>query len=719
MEQERLASPSIDVPVFDLVDDVVENEAEGIVPAAATDCEDDPDLSQDLACSENNTLSSKRARYEVHDMAGDSASSRSRLQSLSTLTAPQHVASEALRLTDVKQFKFPWEKGRLASIFDKEVKPKPFVPSILPGINGGVSIRVNVDEACEMSASLAMVQKQSSGESIFEHVVIKIHGLPFVEDRQQKREQAVKLWWNALVGFPQCHEPGRLVSLESSSSSFDADGMTVMDACFSIKSPNTLLKRFYALQSYFDWLKAEQIVDFLPFTELKAWNYLQFLKNSGAPATKSASFLEAVRFSKYVLNVDGASCVLDSLRIKGLSAQLLSEKRPWRPADVLQVKDVLRLHEALNDETICLTDRVIVGHFIHMLYARARWSDLVAVQNAFLDAEGAFFEVESRWHKNARSADIRAKLLPIVAPAVGIDGKCWAATYLQLRDKAGLALPQAEASPMLPAPLLEDSQWSRRHLTSQEGDNFLRRFFQLGETTSTCKRITTHSMKSTGVSWCAKMGVCGETRAVLARHQSATLGSTMLYSRDIVSAALREFTRVIHCIYQQEFHPDRTRSGMLTPVPTPATPCPPAHAVATKQSGPEPLQIIGVAEEVPREPSIGSPSEVDADLMANMEDKQSVGAGQRDDVEDDMSSESSSSTYESDDDPAPSETIGARYFDGIVPEPAAEQWWINVKSLVIHATKTSETFVCGRKLTQSYNIVAELNGLKCSRCFPN
>lgn len=97
------------------------------------------------------------------------------------------------------------------------------------------------------------------------------------------------------------------------------------------------------------------------------------------------------------------------------------------------------------DESRCDVDRIFIGHLLHMLYARARFSDLLAVTELFIDEEDAFLEVSATLHKGARSMDARSKLLPIVAPAVGIKGGNWAKAYLALRLKAGLRSPGNEA----------------------------------------------------------------------------------------------------------------------------------------------------------------------------------------------------------------------------------------------------------------------------------
>ena len=79
-----------------------------------------------------------------------------------------------------------------------------------------------------------------------------------------------------------------------------------------------------------------------------------------------------------------------SQRLKGRAAQLFAEKRPWQPAAVLSSPEVLELHKGLLDEGRDLVDRVVIGHLLHMLYSRARFSDLLAVQSLELDDEGQF-----------------------------------------------------------------------------------------------------------------------------------------------------------------------------------------------------------------------------------------------------------------------------------------------------------------------------------------
>ena len=124
----------------------------------------------------------------------------------------------------------------------------------------------------------------------------------------------------------------------------------ILDACFGLKSPGTLLKRFYSLKSIHDWCIEFKTSDWLPMTETMAWEYVRWLKMESAPATKAASFIESCRFSRFVVGVDGTNTVESSFRVKGASNQMKAAKRPWRPADLLTVTEVLKLREVLESE---------------------------------------------------------------------------------------------------------------------------------------------------------------------------------------------------------------------------------------------------------------------------------------------------------------------------------------------------------------------------------
>ena len=224
------------------------------------------------------------------------------------------------------------------------------------------------------------------------------------------------------------------------------------------------------------------------------------------------------------------------------------------------VNEVIRLHNFLEDSGQNLVDRIVTGHLLHLLYVRARWSDLFAVRNGMVDRHQVFFELETQVHKSAKGADSKSKLLPLVCPCRGINGKDWVACYLKLREDAGLDLPGMSDRCMLPAPSgVESEPWTSRTLTSEEGARFLRKV--LGAPKTPERRLSTHSMKSTCISWTSKYGMGFEARALLARHSSSVSNPTAIYSRDLLSPVLRAFVTSLLIYTMDNFH--RTRRDQV------------------------------------------------------------------------------------------------------------------------------------------------------------
>ena len=318
-----------------------------------------------------------------------------------------------LHSSDVPKFTFPWERGSLKKIFATDSED-PGVGTLL-SVSGANRFRVqmSVDDEAKVNAELCEAKQRADYKSIYAKVIKTAADIGYHEERQRKRGLAVSNWWKLLSVDLAVTEIGKKVADEADLSQIDEYGQELLDACFGVKSPNTLLKRYCSVNSFAQWCLSEQGFNWVPIDEKLVWLYI---RQSQAPPTKPASFLEAVRFCWFVLGMDGQE-VMGSFRVKGLSAQLFSQKKEWQPADILTVDEVKKLHAFMECETHHLIDRVIGSHLIlHRLYVRARRSDLLAVKNAFIDDEGVYFELVTRAHKGAKGADAKAKLLPLVPP---------------------------------------------------------------------------------------------------------------------------------------------------------------------------------------------------------------------------------------------------------------------------------------------------------------
>ena len=90
-----------------------------------------------------------------------------------------------------------------------------------------------------------------------------------------------------------------------------------------------------------------------------------------------------------------------------------------------------------------------------------------------------------------------------------------------LEAEGRLKSPDKEPVPMLVAPKRGVSGWDDRYITSQEMNQFIKKLFADGGRPIAGRKLTTHSMKATGLSWCSKMGVPQEHRAILAGHATS------------------------------------------------------------------------------------------------------------------------------------------------------------------------------------------------------
>ena len=513
----------------------------------------------------------KRQRLDVEDVSAASGSADKQVSN----AGPSGLGHLALKSADMVQFKFPWEKGSLAKIFMNEPVVSVPVPKIQPGRHANFRLTLEVGEGAK-AAPVINLDMKTRDSNFFAGVVKSASDMSYKQERAKKRMEAIEEWWY-LLSTSLCNSTvGNQVLAETFGGDAKEVGCKILDACFSLKSPGTLRKRLAGLKGYYVWHGNNAAGDWLPMSERGAWLYVNHLKQSKAPATTASTFMESCRFAWFILGVSGAGSIESSLRVKGMSAQLKVNKRAWCPADVLKLSEVKRMHQLLFDESAHIIDRVFVGHCLHLMYGRCRWSDMLAVQNAFVDDHGQFFELETQVHKSARSADTKTQLMPIVSPCLGVVDEPWVPTYLEVRKRCGLDLPMEDATHMLPAPAdSSGTTWHGRYLTSEEGSDFLRAILNVPKKSG--RRISSHSLKSTTISWASKFGIPMESRAILARH-------TVLYSRDLQTPVLREYTAMLAAVKAGGFVPDASRSGMVHPEKVPQMPGTPSNLAGFRQS---------------------------------------------------------------------------------------------------------------------------------------
>jgi hypothetical protein len=230
------------------------------------------------------------------------------------------------------------------------------------------------------------------------------------------------------------------------------------------------------------------------------------------------SVVEALRFTEHVLGVSQLSAELLSKRVLGASK--FQSSGPRRQASPFTVKELRILHNVPASEDEELWDRLMAGATLCAVYSRSRWSDLQHSEAMFSDPnhwDPCFIEFTVKEHKTKRANAWVEGFLPAVAVAHGVTSDNWGRTWLVVRDCIGGEI--SAGFPVMPAPG-GDHQPTKRPITSDEIGKWVRMLLERHGADLTGRKITSHSCKSTMLSYMAKFGCDITTREILGGHVS-------------------------------------------------------------------------------------------------------------------------------------------------------------------------------------------------------
>ena len=416
------------------------------------------------------------------------------------------VSANHTFLSNVKwsSISMPWESGFMKNIFGEDVL------GLSTDLRQDASWIEAVTHVPVSTIAADSSNPASSGPELkpaFVKCVKAIREQSFVEMREAEMKAAVTKWSLFLRSSLEHSVVGKQIN------SSPGEMLDIVRAAMGVKSPSTVLSR--------ESRKEEA-----------AWQYVSHLKESNASASKASSFVQACRFCHYVLGVEGALQVVSSRRVCGLADIQLSGKREAKQARPLTVKEAQDLHRVASCSARHLVDRIVASHLLLMMYCRCRHSDTLAVEDVLHDhSEGAgYVQLRTKFHKGSKSAAKKSLLLPIVGSSAGVGSPSWVQSWWETRTMASLPVEGHLGAPLMPAPALHSNQWSSRPLTSTEITAMLRSLLGVFDDT----RLTSHSLKTTCLSWCAKADVSREHRRILGRHTSAVVDADSIYSRDLM-----------------------------------------------------------------------------------------------------------------------------------------------------------------------------------------
>ena len=626
-------------------------------------------------------------------------------------------------LSNVKwsSISMPWESGFMKNIFGEDVL------GLSTDLRQDASWIEAVTHVPVSTIAADSSNPSSSGPELkpaFVKCVKAIREQSFVEMRETEMKAAVTKWSLFLRSSLEHSVVGKQIN------SSPGEMLDIVRAAMGVKSPSTVLSRANSMLAFMRWHTLGPPNDeMLPLKEEAAWQYVSHLKESSASASKASSFVQACRFCHYVLGVEGALQVVSSRRVCGLADIQLSGKREAKQARPLTVKEAQDLHRVASCSTRHLVDRIVASHLLLMMYCRRRHSDTLAVEDVLHDhSEGAgYVQLRTKFHKGSKSAAKKSLLLPIVGSSAGVGSPSWVQSWWETRSLANLPVEGHLGAPLMPAPALHsDTQWSTRPLTSTEITAMLRSLLGVFDDT----RLTSHSLKTTCLSWCAKADVSREHRRILGRHTSAVVDADSIYSRDLMYGPVVTLEKVMSAICEGRFNPDAPRSQYWpTAMPICRTPKPAdfqgpgvvpmtprvniEHQTLAKQDA-QPAPVV--------EPAAPVKKEDDWDLIPTGHDATEEA------IEISSSSESESSVSEvslsSDDEGCQVQEPHPKTARWQVKPASEEKWFQHSSSKVIHAAPVHDPeatmiSICGRIMKLPFREVTEEMEwtYKCRICF--
>ncbi|CAE7927895.1 unnamed protein product [Symbiodinium necroappetens] len=284
-----------------------------------------------------------------------------------------------------------------------------------------------------------------------------------------------------------------------------------IEDAFAGKAPGTLLKRASDFSRFAVWAVRNRIRPLAP-SEPQVYEYVSFLRHSGASATSADSFIKAMKFFMHHTGAYLKSPV--SARVSGVASSMELKKRPLWQAPPLPVTHVRALEEFVVD-TEDHARATIAGFLLFCIYSSSRFSDAARASGISIDESGGAVVIleTGTMHYKTRAKDRQNRMLP--RGSLTTHASC---PRLRLRPRGSSDLCDLEA-------------------------------------------FTSHSLKATALSWSAKSGTMTyEEMLTQGHHVHPKLGMALLYSRDAMAEIMVKVGRIIRAIVSGGFSPDLPRA---------------------------------------------------------------------------------------------------------------------------------------------------------------
>lgn len=495
---------------------------------------------------------------------------RSRLQSTSSSVAHQvHGADKAVdmqqvadvaRLEAMQRFrshdiKMPWEKGPLAPIFGAPM------PTLIPAKSLDMPVLGLVD-----TLAPAVLTKQDTPVPvgpISKFAIRRIAQAKCSVPEDEMLARCLNQIRTLLLLDLQSTELGVTLCNLAGGLDESADVLQVLKDCFAKKATATILKRTSAIWSLAEWMLEHENTSVWTMTEKQMYHYMCALRDQGAAPTRASHVVEALNFFDTHLKYTKMSCktVLSS-RVLGAAHNMYLEKRKLLQAPQLSVEAVKTL-EFICVSSTSLLRTVVSGALLFCIFAAARWSDFIRLENLWTDRCGdlVLVEAESARHKTSKSKEAKTRLLPFTALGRFAEQNSWGELFVdawhKIRDATGLKF--------LPSWNDRSGTWSVSPMTTAEASLFLKEFLEITLGPEETIKYSSHSCKPTLLTWCGMTEVLTrEERTMLGHHVEPSTKSATTYNRDSQLLLQAKVSKVLAMVVSGELDPDASRASRLT-----------------------------------------------------------------------------------------------------------------------------------------------------------
>lgn len=460
---------------------------------------------------------------------------------------------------DIKQ---PWETNVFASIFGSDqgfVFPKVTRPEGF----------YDVPATCSSANASGHPTNVISRATYFESCIsFHMHKTKLCSEEVQL-DLIYQRWEAALMHAPSASSVGRFMFGKDRD-----ERLSIVAETLGGRKLATLRKRIGQLRKFFEWGLRERDGcegdELFPLTISDLRGYFQHMKKIGCPLSRYEGWLQCANFLFHVLGVGREPGYENDAYVRGIIRGAQASKPRRKQSRCFLVDEIKDLENFIHDEKRASVDRYAMGCVLFAIYSRARFADLVDVEEYIVDIVKnqsgwrGYLELRSASHKMRAVGDGLGHSLPLIAPIHGLNDAPWGIEFIKVSKLVNLDMEKRGRGPLLPAPD-KLGNWTDRCISTREiGAWFRTVLASLGHVG--LKDLTPHGAKATTLAQMAKFGIPPHDRLVLGHHKAREGSSLDVYARDTQSHPLRQLERMLASIRSGVFHPDRTRSGMMEDV---------------------------------------------------------------------------------------------------------------------------------------------------------